>query len=328
MWFHLKKWKKNVLHRNVPLLQFLIVGKENISQKHIPLDMVPFLQTISYTDADWPLDDDLEYEDQSYINDEIMRTVPQIPAPLPPSAHERKSSPSSPFSESSSSPYDYRSPSYNFQSSTTMPQSSSLDSVPQKPTVAPPLPPIFDVPEGDSLENMSIDQVIGLAPETDESNSKSIIKKFQSSVGSAVKETTTALSRILRRSSAEEDLLGLQKEVESPRPEEPFPYDASMDFVHVDASAPSASNEDVSEIFGVISFDDDVVEESDSEPEHCEQPKKRKSFNSESNKLEALLRFLTISKQITAEETLKIQEAARIDKQNTERILQSYIDSY
>ena len=146
MWFHLKKWKKNVLHRNVPLLQFLIVGKENISQKHIPLDMVPFLQTISYTDADWPLDDDLEYEDQSYINDEIMRTVPQIPAPLPPSAHERKSSPSSPFSESSSSPYDYRSPSYNFQSSTTMPQSSSLDSVPQKPTVAPPLPPIFDVP--------------------------------------------------------------------------------------------------------------------------------------------------------------------------------------
>ena len=265
----------------------------------------------------------MKYEDQSYINDEIMRTVPQIPAPLAPSTHESKTSQSS-LSESSSSPCDFSSPS---QSSSSVLQ-SSLDTIPQKPTVAPPLPPIFDVPEENSLDTMSIDQAIGLAPETDQTNSKSIIKKLQSSVGSAVKETTTALSRMLRRSAAEEDLLGLQKEVESPRPEEPFPYDACVDFVHVDASAPSASNEDVSEIFGVVSFSDDAMEESDSEPEHCEQAKKRKSFNSESNKLEALVRFLTVSKQITTEETCRIQEAARVDKPNTERILQSYIDSY
>lgn len=276
----------------------------------------------------------MEYEDQSYIHDEIMRSAPQIPAPLPPSVPERMSEPSSTLSEPRSSPYDPNpNPSpYDPNPSQSLPQPPStppgLDTIPQKPTVAPPLPPVFDVSEDDSLANMSIDQVIGLAPEKEKSNSKSLIKKFQSSVGSKVKETTTAISRMLRRSSVEEDdFLGLQKEVESPRPEEPFPYDASMDFVHIDANAPSASNDDVSEIFGVVSFGDDVFEESESDPEDCEQPKKRKALSSESNKLEGLIRLLTISKQITTEEVTRVQEAARIDKQDTERILESYIDS-
>lgn len=294
---------------------------------------IPKAYTLGY-DVDLSLDDDMEYEDQSYIHDEIMRSAPQIPAPLPPSVPERMSEPSSTLSEPRSSPYDPNpNPSpYDPNPSQSLPQPPStppgLDTIPQKPTVAPPLPPVFDVSEDDSLANMSIDQVIGLAPEKEKSNSKSLIKKFQSSVGSKVKETTTAISRMLRRSSVEEDdFLGLQKEVESPRPEEPFPYDASMDFVHIDANAPSASNDDVSEIFGVVSFGDDVFEESESDPEDCEQPKKRKALSSESNKLEGLIRLLTISKQITTEEVTRVQEAARIDKQDTERILESYIDS-
>ena len=235
--------------------------------------------------------DDLPYESQSYICDEMNRAVPPIPACNP-----------------------------------------SPVSVPDKPTMAPPLPPEFDVSESDSLSEQSIDQLIGLAPEKGKSEPKSIFKKVQSSVESGLLkvkgQTANAFSKMLRRSSENSDLIGIGNESASeaiPSTDEAFT--PTMDFVPPSHNDANASNEDVSELFGVVSFDDDACEESESDPESCKDRSEKRSLVASDNRFETYLQILTMSKQVTSEEARCLQEAAAVNQKNTERIMQSFIDA-
>lgn len=276
--------------RTVVPLQSLSVGLWGKSPKHILSEVTVVSVGFSHLAVDLDMDD-LTYESQSYISDEMNREVPPIPV-----------HPNLPLS------------------------------VPDKPTMAPPLPPEFDVSEGDSLSEQSIDQLIGLAPEKGKAESKSIFKKMQSSVESGLMkvkdQTANAFSKMLRRSSDNNDLIGIGSE-DTPEalPSTDEPFTPTMNFVPTSQSDVNASNEDVSELFGVVSFDDDACEESESDPESCKDRSEKRSPIASDNRFEVYLQILTMSKQVTPEETRFLQEAATINQKNTERIMQSFIES-
>ena len=235
--------------------------------------------------------DDLPYESQSYISDEMNREVPPIPTRQ------------------------------------IMPLS-----VPDKPTMAPPLPPEFDVSENDSLSEQSLDQLIGLAPEKDKTEPKSIFKKVQSSVESGLMkvkdQTASAFSKMLRRSSDNNDLIGIGSEdAAEALPSTDEAFTPTMDFVPPSQNDANASNEDVSELFGVVSFDDDACEESESDPESCKDRSEKRSPIASDNRFEIYLQILTMSKQVTPTEIRFLHEAAAINQKNTERIMQNFIES-
>ena len=166
--------QKTFQARTVVPLRSLNVGLWGKCLKHILLEVTVVLVGFSHLAVDLDMDD-LTYESQSYISDEMNREVPPIPVRTNPPL-----------------------------------------SVPDKPTMAPPLPPEFDVSEGDSLSEQSIDQLIGLAPEKGKAEPKSIFKKMQSSVESGLMkvkgQTANAFSKMLRRSSDNNDLIGIGSE--------------------------------------------------------------------------------------------------------------------
>lgn len=148
-----------MLARIAILLQFPNVGILVRSRKRIPLEATVYIFRFLHIAVDLDMDD-LSYDSQSYINEEMNRQIPPLP-----------------------------------------PRTNKPLSVPDKPAMAPPLPPEFDVSEGDSLSEQSLDQLIGLAPEKEKTEPKSIFKKVQSSVENGIMkvkdQTTSAFSKRL-----------------------------------------------------------------------------------------------------------------------------------
>lgn len=104
-------------------------------------------------------------------------------------------------------------------------------------------------------------------------------------------------------------------------------FDAQPEYNHVQSTdAAPASNDDVAELFGVVSFDDETGEDSDSDPEDCQERSGKQVFDAKS--VEVYLQVLRMSKQITPGEALVLEGAAQEDRKNVERILRSYMEEY
>ena len=319
------------------------------------------------------------YADQSYITNEMRRSVPKIPEVVPRNNTSTRmhsdmekingSSVSIPESEEEQRVF-YNTPAV-FEGSvppsgsrTTPASTISEEQIPSKPEEEPPLPPVFDIniDEADSerIQNQSIDQIIGLAPEKQLSSTQVIMQKVQSSVGAVKDLTSQAINRMFRRSSTEDaDLIGINQEGENtntsdkagarhssshqssvlrsgeegvpqtgspiPDPSSTFNSQPEFDYIHVDSTAP-CSNDDVAELFGVVNLDDDVCENSDSDPEDCQERSGRQVFDTKS--VEVCLQVLRMSKQITPGEALVLEGAVLEDRKNVERILHSYMEEY
>ena len=279
-----------MLARIAILLQFPNVGILVRSRKRIPLEVTVYIFRFLHIAVDLDMDD-LSYDNQSYINEEMNRQIPPLP-----------------------------------------PRTNKPLSVPDKPTMAPPLPPEFDVSEGDSLSEQSLDQLIGLAPEKEKTEPKSIFKKVQSSVENGIMKvkdhTTSAFSKMLGRPSDNNDLIGIgDEDAQEALPSADEAFTATMNFVPTSQTEVNASNEDVSELFGVVSFDDDACEESESDPESCKDRSEKRSPIASDNRFETYLQILIMSKQVTPTEARLLQEAAVVNQKNTERIMQSFIES-
>ena len=175
-------------------------------------------------------DDAMEYADQSYISNDIKGCSPEFP-----STNEED------------------------ETSTTSP------SIPKKPEEAPPLPPeLVDVKE--PRKEHSIDEILELSPPSgSEANGKELMKKIGNSITKMKDQTASTLNRLLRRTSdTNTDLLGMQSMEENAATSAPF--NADIDFVHVDSSKP-ASNDDVADLFGLVSLDTTACAEGDSDEE-------------------------------------------------------------
>ena len=234
-------------------------------------------------------DDAMEYADQSYISNDIKGCSPEFP-----STNEED------------------------ETSTTSP------SIPKKPEEAPPLPPeLVDVKE--PRKEHSIDEILELSPPSgSEANGKELMKKIGNSITKMKDQTASTLNRLLRRTSdTNTDLLGMQSMEENAATSAPF--NANIDFVHVDSSKP-ASNDDVADLFGLVSLDTTACAEGDSDEEGM-QVAEKKTVLEESDRLALQLQVLTLSKQITAAELKRVEECAAINKKGVERVLQCYIES-
>lgn len=241
-----------------------------------------------HLDADFD-DSTMEYADQSYIASDIKSCSPENP-----STNEED------------------------EDSTADPPIS------KKPEDVPPLPSEFmDVKE--SRKEQSIDEILELSPPSgSETNGKELMKKIGSSFTKMKDQTASTFNRLLHRTSgADADLLGMHTMEECDSTSAPF--DANIDFVHVDPSQ-SASNDDVADLFGLVSLDTAACKEGDSDEEGMEVAEKKTALR-ESDRLAVLLQVLTLSKQITAAELKHVQERAAIDKKDVERILQCYVNS-
>lgn len=235
-------------------------------------------------------DDAMEYADQSYISNDIKGCSPEFP-----STNEED------------------------ETSTTSP------SIPKKPEEAPPLPPeLVDVKE--PRKEHSIDEILELSPPNgNEANGKELMKKIGNSITKMKDQTASTLNRLLRRTSdTNTDLLGMQSMEENAATSAPF--NADIDFVHVDSSEP-ASNDDVADLFGLVSLDTTACAEGDSDEEGM-QVAEKKTVLEESDRLALQLQVLTLSKQITAAELKRVEERAAINKKGVERVLQCYIESW
>lgn len=131
------------------------------------------------------------------------------------------------------------------------------------------------------------------------------------------------------RPSDNNDLIGIgDEDAQEALPSADEAFTATMNFVPTSQTEVNASNEDVSELFGVVSFDDDACEESESDPESWQrQGREKRSPIASDNRFETYLQILIMSKQVTPTEARLLQEAAVVNQKNTERIMQSFIES-
>ena len=199
-----------------------------------------------------------------------------------------------------------------------------VPAIPKKPEVPPPLPPeLVDLQE--PRKESSIDEILELTPPNNpDANGNELMKKIGSSLTKMKDQTASTFNRLLRRTSnTNADLLGMS-EMEATAP--PTAFTANMDFVHVDASAP-ASNDDVADLFGLVSLDSTECKEEESDEEAMLPSERKNPFKEEADHLKVQLTMLTLSKQITKEELHFVQQRAAINKKAVERVLQCYLDS-
>ena len=175
------------------------------------------------------VDDDLEYGDQSYIENDLLRNPPPVPAPLPPATRKDL---------------------------LIEDQSLSLDSNTVSPTSPPndiPSPTFVNeiVNEEPSFKDKSIDELIGLAPEKPEEEKKGMKDLLEKMKG----QTSNVFNKIFRRGSQETDLLGIEQ-VNKEEEEEEKTVKPTVD-VFASFSTPLSnqpkqdSNEDVADLFGL-----------------------------------------------------------------------------
>lgn len=178
------------------------------------------------------MDDNLEYGDQSYIHDDVMRHPPPVPSPLSPSVRkdllDEKESP-------------------------------AVEN--EEPVID--LPPEF-VEVDPSFKEGSLDELIGLAPEKQEKNNmKSLLNKVKG-------QTTNVFNRFLRLSSIDKsaDLLGIEEMTEEEPAATTDPFTAYEEPFEV---SNENTNADVDDLFGLMSLENEeggadpthIAEESD-----------------------------------------------------------------
>lgn len=248
--------------------------------------------------------DDLEYGDQSYINNDVMRNPPPIPAPLSPQMKK------------------------DLLEEDATPAQESVE----EPTVEVPpeivLPPEMDVDA--SFKEGSLDELIGLVPEKEEKkNMKDLLTKVKG-------QTSNMIQKIFRRSSQDKstDLLGIQT------PDKDVKENIAIDpFANIPESAPveggNISNEDVDDLFGMVSLDamEGNVEglywwvaEHDSPTEISQESEGRHFFNNAADHYNLFLSVLALGKLVNQEEMEIIREAGERDRKNVLRILQNYLE--
>lgn len=125
--------------------------------------------------------------------------------------------------------------------------------IPPRPSEPAPLPPEYfgsPVAEEDTLQNATIDELIGLAPEEPKKEKESFLQKMGSSLVRMKDQTTSTFTRLLHP-SAQTDLLGLEESeaVSQPTPEV---FDTDMNLV------PAGGDMDVLDL---VSFDSIPTEE-------------------------------------------------------------------
>lgn len=173
------------------------------------------------------VDDDLEYGDQSYIENDLLRNPPPVPAPLPPATRKDL---------------------------LIEDQSLSLDSNTVSPTSPPndiPSPTFVNeiVNEEPSFKDKSIDELIGLVPENPEVEKKGMKDLLVKMKG----QTSNVFNKIFRRGSQETDLLGIEQvnKEEAENTMKPT-VDVFASFSTPLSNQPiQDSNEDVADLFGL-----------------------------------------------------------------------------
>lgn len=243
------------------------------------------------------MNDDLEYGDQSYINNDILRAPPPIPAPLPPALKKDLLQ----EDESLSGEEVFNPPEIN-------------------------LPPEMDVDA--SFKEGSLDELIGLAPEKEEKkNMKDLLNKVKG-------QTNSMIQKIFRRGSNDTDLLGIQSETaNSDSLNNTDPFTSIPEANSLEAGV--FSNDDVDDLFGLVSLD--AVErtfaypfswlaESETPTEITEESESKRFFRNADDHYYLFLSVLALAKMVTPAEMQKIREAGDIDKKGTLRILQSFLE--
>lgn len=215
------------------------------------------------------LDDDLEYGDQSYIQNAMLRNPPPIPAPLPPEVRKgllkedemTKVNPSDAISNRTSSLERATVDSSISNNNQTSPLERATVDSSTSSNNAIPLP--AEMTEIDpSFKEGSLDELIGLAPEREEekSNVKELLTKVKG-------QTTQVFNKLFRRGTKENvDLLGIQSEASGNESTVKDPFASSTDLNHPTTKDPFTSstntnhppvanaNDDVADLFG-MSFD-------------------------------------------------------------------------